>query len=145
MAKNTGKPTERAFEAALKRLGKRAFYCRLVDAAEIYGRVGKTSDIIRPQPSDYIVTIDGKTSYNEVKSTQDARAFRFSLLRKQQAGAAERIVAAGGEYIVFVHHLPTDTWYRVPFTVIQAVQAGGSASIPWAEMKDYVWNPNTLM
>ncbi len=142
MAKNTGKPSEQAFEAALNRLGKRAYYCRLVDAAEIYGRVGKTGNV-RPQPSDYIITVDGLTSYAEVKSTNDETAFRFSLLRTKQTAAARQILSAGGEYNVFVHHIPTDRWYRIPYTTINMVKEAGKASINWHDLQDFQWTINS--
>jgi Recombination protein U. len=142
MAKNTGKPSENAFEAALNKLGKRAYYCRLVDAAEIFGRVGKTGNV-RPQPSDYIITVDGVTSYAEVKSTTDETAFRFSLLRTKQTAAARQILSAGGEYNVFVHHLPTDRWYRIPYSVIATVQQTGKASIKWHDLQDFQWEINS--
>jgi hypothetical protein len=70
MAKNSGKPSESDFEDILSRLGKRAYCYRIVDAAEVRGRTGRIG-FIRPAPSDYIVTIDGQTSYSEVKSTTD--------------------------------------------------------------------------
>lgn len=138
MAKNSGKGSEHLFEGALNSLGKRAYYCRLVDAAEVYGRVGKKGNI-RPQPSDYIVTIDGHTTYAEVKSTHDVSAFRFSLLRTKQSAAAKQIVGAGGDYFVYVHRIPTDQWFRIPYQRIIQVQDAGKASIPWSELQEHSW------
>lgn len=136
MAKNSGKSSEALFEAALDRLGKRAYYHRLLDAAEVRGRTGRIG-LIRPMPSDYIVTIDGLTSYSEIKSSQDPSAFRFSLLRVKQSAAAVQIVAAGGDYFVYVHRLLTDTWFKFPYQIVLNVKAAGKASIPWSDLKEY--------
>lgn len=138
MAKNSGKSSEKEFEEILDRLGKRAYYYRIVDAAEVRGRTGRIG-FTRPAPSDYIVTLDGQTSYSEVKSTTDTSAFRFSLLRTKQSAAAVQIVAAGGSYFVYVHSLILNRWYRIPYQTIMGVKAGGKASINWQDLQDYVW------
>lgn len=140
MAKNTGKPSETFFENVWLRLGKRAFSYRIADAAEIRGRTGNIGTT-RATPSDYIVTFDGSTFYAEVKSTQEKTSFPFSLLKKGQKAAAPQVVTAGGGYFVFVHNLSTNTWYRVPYAVIQAVKDIGRSSIPWSEMETLKWNP----
>jgi penicillin-binding protein-related factor A (putative recombinase) len=138
MAKNSGKPSESDFEDILSRLGKRAYCYRIVDAAEVRGRTGRIG-FIRPAPSDYIVTIDGQTSYSEVKSTTDTSAFRFSLLRTKQSAAAVQIVAAGGDYFVYVHSLVQNRWYRIPYQTILGVKATGKASINWSDLQGYEW------
>ena len=143
MAKNTGKKSEQIFEESIDRLGKSAVYFRLVDAAEIRGRTGKVATSARAQPSDYIVTAYGVTFYAEVKSTQNATSFPFSLLKKSQTAAATMILAAGGEYMVFAHNLLTDRWYRFPYSFVQQTQASGRQSIPWTELETYAWTPNT--
>lgn len=142
MAKNTGKTSEKIWELAWTRKGKRAFFYRIADAAEQYGRT-KTIGMTRATPSDYILTFDGITSYCEVKSTQNPTSFPFGLLKKGQTIAAPQVVSAGGEYVVFVHHLPTDTWYRIPYRIIQAVKDIGKASIPWNQLENFKWKPLT--
>lgn len=137
--KNTGKPSEELFEKAHDSLGKRAYYCRLVDAAEVRGRTGKIGHI-RPQPSDYILTVDGKTSYAEVKSTQNETSFPFNLLRIKQSAAAKMIISAGGSYFVYLHDLTRDRWFKVPYEVIQITKDHGKASIPWADLKEFRWS-----
>lgn len=141
MAKNTGKKSEDIFEKSLDRLGKRASYFRLVDAAEITGRTGKVAVSARAQPSDYVVVLDGKTSFVEVKSTQNPTSFPFNLLKTTQHASARMIITAGGDYYVVVHHLPSDTWYRFPYTLVQNTQANGKQSIPWSDLERFQWNP----
>jgi len=144
MAKNNGKPSEDDFETILDRLGKRAYCHRLVDAAEVRGRTGHIG-FTRPAPSDYIVTIDGRTDYSEVKSTLDPSAFRFALLRKKQSAAAIQIVAAGGGYFVYVHSLIQDRWFKIPYAKILETKEAGKASITWSDLKDYEWKINSTM
>ena len=144
MARNTGKPSEAFFEEVLTRLGKRAYFHRIADAAEVRGRTGRIG-FTRPAPSDYIVTIDGKTSYSEVKSSTDLKAFRFSLLRSTQSAAAVQVIGAGGEYYVYIHSLSYDRWYRIPYQVIQAVKADGKGSISWLQLEPFEWKYQTIM
>lgn len=144
MAKNTGKLSEKIFELYHDRLGKRAYYYRIADAAEHYGRTGKISHV-RPTPSDYILTVDGSTFYAEVKSTQNPTSFPFALLKKGQSAAGLQVVGAGGDYVIFVHNLTTDTWYRIPYQVLRAVKDIGKSSIPWSELENLKWNPRISM
>lgn len=136
MAKNTGKLSETVFENHFRRLGKRAAVHRLLDASDVKGLTGRIGDI-PPQPSDYVLTVDGKTSFAEVKSTQDPTAFRFSLLRRTQTAQAAIIGAAGGSYDLYIHHLPSNAWYILPYTVVIAVKHEGRASIPWEALRPY--------
>lgn len=139
MARNSGKPSEELFDAHFARLGKRAVVFQLYDAAYISGLLGKATKVQIPaQPSDRIVTVDGETHYAEVKSTQDPTAFRFQLLRKSQSSAATRVLAAGGSYLVYVHRLLTNTWYRFSYDLIAQIKAQGKSSIPWADLEPFM-------
>ena len=131
--KNTGKPSEKLFEAFLDRLGKRACYFRLVDASEITGRTGKVAVSARAQPSDYMVTMDGETFYAEVKSTVSKTSFPFSMIKPAQFAAGTRVTAAGGIYKIFIHRLDTDTWYVIPFRRVLETKR---SSIPWSELEN---------
>ncbi len=126
MAKNTGKPSEQKWEDHFTGLGKVAYYYRVVDAAEVRGRTGKIG-FIRPAPSDYVLVHQGRMSFAEVKSTQEKTSFPFSLLRTVQSGI----------YEVYVHNLITDTWYKIPYEVIQSTKDSGKASIPWSNLQDF--------
>lgn len=139
MKKNTGKPSERIFEAVWTALGKRAFFYRIADAAEIQGRTGLMGTV-RPTPSDYIVTFDGTTSYSEVKSTSNPTSFPFSLLKKGQNAAAKQVLSAGGEYYVYAHSLILNQWFKIPYELIEK---STKSSIKWTDLEEYKWNPPT--
>ena len=123
----------------MRRLGKRAFFTRLVDAAEIKGKTGKIAKSASSQPSDYILTLDGLTSYAEVKSTGHKTSFAFSLLRPDQVGAAKQVTAAGGSYLIFVHSLVLDRWFCIPWSVIQLAKDEGRGSLAWDELAPLEW------
>lgn len=124
---------EKDFDDHFKLKGKRAFVFKFPDAAEIYGRVGKIGQT-RAVPSDRIVTCDGETFYAEVKSTEDPLRFKKSLLRKTQTAFATQIIAAGGQYLVFVKSLALNLWYVMPYSV-----ASASPSILWSDMEAFKW------
>jgi len=134
MAKNTGKPSEQEFERIWKKLGKGAWTWRVVDAAEVRGRTGKIG-YTRAAPSDYIVANQG-VHFAEVKSSQDPTAFRFSLLRTAPSAMAVMILAAGGEYLVYVHRVLTDEWFRIPY---QVIKNHSTRSLTWKELENYRW------
>ncbi len=137
MAKNTGKPTERLFEASIDALGKRGYYYRIKDAAAIRGLTGKTG-MADATPSDYICVVKGKMFFGEVKSTQHERLFEFSLLKKGQNSHGLRIIAAGGQYLVIVHRILTDEWYIIPRSVIKDHEATTKErSIPWLDLRKF--------
>ena len=134
MAKNTGKPSEQDFENFWLKLGKRAWVWRVPDAAEVKGRTGNIGTT-RPAPSDYVV-VHNTTQFAEVKSTQDNTAFRFSLLRAKPSAMAVMILAAGGDYFVYIHRIPTDEWFRVPY---QVIRDHPRRSLTWTELESYRW------
>jgi penicillin-binding protein-related factor A (putative recombinase) len=127
------KSVEREFEASLDALGKSAYWHRLTDAADIKGLTGRVSNAAN-QPSDYIVVVSGNTYFAEIKSTHDATAFRFSLLRPTQSAHALRITRAGGHHIVWCKHVPSGRWYKIPYQQIEQAKGEGTKSIPWREM-----------
>ncbi len=137
--KNTGKPSEKIFEQRLALLGKRAYFYRIKDAATIKGLTGKVGNV-GASPSDYFIVLDGKTSFAEVKSTQEKTSFPFSLLKKGQVAHGIQINNAGGNYYVYIHNLNSDKWYRVPFGLIEASRNLGKSSLTWESLQTYVWN-----
>lgn len=140
MTKNTGKPSEKAFEAAYKKLGKMAYVHRFVDASEIKGKTGVVAVSASAQPSDYMLVEDGKTSFAEVKSTVNETSFPFSLLKKNQNAAALMIMAAGGEYLVFVHAVALDRWFKFNYQLVLDTKATDKASIKWTDLLPHEWN-----
>ena len=138
MPTNTGKSSEKEFEARLSSLGKRAYFYRVKDAAAIRGLTGKIGHA-DATPADYIVVVDGDTHFAEVKSTINETSFPFSMLKKGQNSHGMRILAARGKYNVYIHHLPTEKWFRVPLSVINAVRDIGKASLKWNDLERYRW------
>jgi len=136
MARNTGKSSEDDFEALLKLEGKRAYFHRFIDASDVRGLTGKVGDV-PAQPSDYIIVLDGVTSFAEVKSTGDTTAFRFTLLRSTQSAAALQIENAGGGYLIFVQALalPGKPWFIIPYRNIRAAKDSGKSSIKWSDLQ----------
>lgn len=136
--KNTGKPSEALFEASITALGKRGYWYRIKDAAAIRGLTGRVGVGMDATPSDYMCVVWGMTFFAEVKSTQHETLFEFGLLKAGQNAHGKRIVAAGGEYWIFIHRLATGDWYKVPMWVVQDFEAGtGRRSMAWNEMERF--------
>ncbi len=97
----------------LAKYGKQVFLHRITDAAEVRGMNANKFSFVKKQPSDYILTIKGRMSYAEVKSTVQDRLKR-SCLETGQYAACVRQIAAGGHYDVFVHAIQRGMWYQLP-------------------------------
>ncbi len=138
MGKNLGGATQVDFENRLKRLGKAAYLYKLVDAAEIRGRTG-IAGRARAQPSDYLLTYKGRTAYAEVKGCENTTSFPLSYLRDVQSSAARQIIAAGGEYLVFIKRLPDRGWYCVPYQTLIHL-AADNKSVKWETLAPHIWN-----
>jgi len=136
MVKNTGTDSEDDFELRIKRAyGKRAFIYRVTDSKEVRGRSGKAA-FTKAQPSDYIVTIEGKMFYAEVKSSNNKTSFPFSQISSTQMGSSRRQQMAGGEYYFFLHNVNTDKWYKVPAL---AFHGHDKKSFKWEDLTNYEW------
>lgn len=135
--RNTGKPSQEAFEKVFEALGKRAFLHRFRDKADLFG-LNKRHVKAFSQPADYLVTNDGMY-FAEIKSTSDPTAFRFTLISDDQWKTAKKTIAAKGDYIFFVHRLPTNEWFRIPATEIASIKAKGKESISWSLLGANKW------
>lgn len=134
--KNTGVDSEKEFELRLKRAyGKKCFIYRVTDSKEVRGRTGKAVST-KAQPSDYIITIEGKMSYAEVKSCQNKTSFPFSQISDVQWASSKRQYMAGGDYYFVIHNLNTNNWYTVPAFVFHESE---KRSMKWDEMEQYLW------
>ena len=134
MAKNTGKPSEQAFDDYWKTQGKSAWVFRFADSSSLTGLNGKKTQALA-QPSDRPLIWNGNTEFAEVKSTQDATAFRFSLLRIKQSAYATMILAAGGSYNVYIHAMLSGRWYKIPYQKIKYTRdVLKKESIPWVDL-----------
>lgn len=138
MGKNLGGATEDDFEGKIRSLGKAAYLYRLVDAAEIRGRTGIVGRA-RAQPSDYLLTYKGKTVYAEVKGCEKETSFPLSYLRDAQTSAAKQVVAAGGEYLVFIKRLAVGNWYCVPYPALISLPTDGAKSVKWEALAPFKW------
>lgn len=139
MTKNTGKLSEQKWLEAHNKLGKRAWVHRFVDASEIVGKTGRVAVAASPQPSDFMLVLDGETSFSEVKSTQNKTSFPLSILRKTQSTQAKMILAAGGSYWIYIHALILKKWFKIPYTLVTQIKAEGKASIKWQDLSQYEW------
>ena len=137
--RNTGKTSEEIVEAYYASLGKRAWLERRIDAAHVRG-LNKGLRLAFPsQPSDYLLTLDGVTSYLEVKSCSSKTSFPFSQFESGQWAAMKRVTAAGGSYVVLIHSLGLDRWFRVPAKTILEVEASGKSSMSWLTLQEFAW------
>lgn len=138
MIKNTGKSSEARFEAYWKSFGKRAYLERRIDLAHVRGLNPDVKGLkLPPQPSDYMLTVEGVTSYAEVKSCSNKTSFPFSQIETGQWTAMVQVVAAGGKYVFFLHNLETNTWYAVPGNIIKTISEQGKQSVKWAELEPF--------
>ena len=129
---NTGKSSEALFQAHWASHGKAAYLERRIDAAHVRGmNPGLRALAFPAQPSDYILTFEGRTHYCEVKSCQNKTAFPFRQIEKGQWAAATLVTAAGGSYVFFLHNLNTNLWYCVPAKIILAIKKSDQESVKW--------------
>lgn len=126
------KKAEKDFEAAFKALGKRAFVHRLTDTAAAKATSGKHAFVVA-QPSDYLVVVEGRLFFAEVKSSSSATSFAHSGIRPSQLASARRVVAAGGEYFFFIKSEVLNKWFQVP---AQRIFGSEIKSTPWTSLRD---------
>jgi penicillin-binding protein-related factor A (putative recombinase) len=138
--KNTGKPSEELFDAAWKRCGKHAFNFKFADSAALTGMNKKVVAALA-QPSDRLIVHRGAVEFAEVKSTNNPTSFPFSMLRRTQKAFAAFVLAAGGQYVVYVHSLIHNQWFRIPYDKINSVKEEGRESIKWEDLIFHKWIP----
>lgn len=119
--------------------GKNSVAYRFTDSADINRQSYKkgmrfvVTEIINP--SDFIITCSGVTSFVEVKCTSDEKGVKPALL-KQQGGSRRRITAAGGSFIYFIYSTHTKKWYKVPAEVF----IDNKKTIEWGELDCFTYN-----
>ena len=149
---NTGKNSEEIWDELWLRFGKRAVTFKLPDSANINGRNRRHAKFIHvpPQPADRMLVFDGHMYLCEIKSTHDDDRFQFKMLRTQQKSAGVRCAATMPDnctmpnlcpYLVYVHRIPTNQWYCVPYDAIVRQQDAGKQSFNWTEMEQFSWTP----
>lgn len=141
MVKNTGTSSEDEFELILRRAyGKKVFIYRVTDSKEVRGRSNSKTAFTKAQPSDYIVTEDGRMYYAEVKSSNNKTSFPFSQISTVQWGSSKRQYIAGGCYFFFLHNVNTNNWYKVPAF---AFHNHDRKSFKWEELEEFKWKLTT--
>jgi hypothetical protein len=142
MTKNTGKASEAIFEGHWEARGKLAYLERRYDLAFVRGyNPGIHGLKFPPQPSDYLLTVDGQTHYCEVKSCSNKTSFPFGQIEQGQWSALKQVTAAKGSYLFFIHNKLTDEWFRVPGSFILDLEKDFK-SVPWDTLRLlYSWFP----
>lgn len=59
------------------------------------------------------------------------------MIKTNQLRAGKLASLAGGTYLFMVHDLQTDTFYKVPASLVLETQGAGKQSLKWSEME--VW------
>lgn len=136
--KNSGKSSEKTFEASFGAMGKRAFLHRVEDASDLHGR-NKKLVLTTKKPSDYVVTENGEMYYAEVKSSESKTSFPFSAISTNQWASARRQVAAGGKFFFFVHNVITNQWFKLPATHLLSIT--DRKSVRWDTLNQFLWEP----
>lgn len=134
MTKEAWEQAEDDFDNHWKRMGKKACLFEFRDARKLHG-MNKKRVATGKQPSDRLVTVGGITFYAEIKYTTDPHRFSFGLMKPGQKGHATMVVAAGGEYRVYVKSEHTGLWYNIPY---QAIQDHTAQSFTWAELSPFI-------
>lgn len=127
------KTAEDEFDRHWVRLGKGAYLYKFKDARALHG-MNKRQVAAGVQPSDRLVTHEGVTFYAEVKYTEDLRGFNFTGIKPSQIAAATQVLAAGGEYRIYIKSGASGLWYCVPYGVIQSWP---TRSMTWKELEPY--------
>lgn len=129
--KQIGDIAQKMFEDAVKKkYGKTAFLHRLPDTSDIRARYqGKTVAHLPKQPADYHIIAQGQSFYAEVKGTTNKTRFPFSQLEAAQLAGMKKVLAAGGEYVIFVYSFEEKSWYRISAQMILSRKDAGKASL----------------
>ena len=118
---------EKEFLAALP---ARSFAHRLVDTKA-------ARNLVNDQPSDYIVTSEGRMWYAEVKLCNDKVSFPFGNIRMGQKKAMSLQLRAKGEFFFHIKNGLTGRWYHIPAQLVLDTLTEGRKSLKWSEIDDY--------
>lgn len=117
---------------------KDLFIHRVTDTKSIKSVAGQRS-FAKAAPSDFILTWCGQMEYAEVKSTSEATSWSLSCFTPSQNTAMMKQIAAGGHYNVYVHHLPTDSWYKISAHIVKMWREAKLKSIKWKDLEQLKW------
>lgn len=114
----------------ISQLPPRSFAHRLVDTKA-------ARNLVNDQPSDYIVTSEGRMWYAEVKLCNEKVSFPFGNIRLGQKKAMSLQLRAKGEYFFHIKNGLTGRWYHIPAQLVLDTLAEGRKSLKWSEIDDY--------
>jgi len=123
--------------------GKQSYCFQFHDTRAAMGAAKSSRVFTTAHPSDFLVTHLGEMFYAEVKKSEDKTSFPLKNIRPAQWKAAVRQTAAGGKYFFFLYSTAMNCWYRIEGPVFISFWKSGRASVKWAELLDYQWNPPT--
>lgn len=133
MSREAWEIAEDDFDAHWRRFGKRAFLFEFKDARHLRG-LNKRATAVGKQPSDRLVTFDGKTFFAEVKYTDHVSRFDFNLIKPGQHGTGIMVTTAGGDYRVYVKSGLLQQWFMIPYSVIMDWH---KRSMTWEDLQPY--------
>jgi len=116
------KISESAFENQGNALGKECYIQRLIDNSDLMNRGNRGHASLPRQPADFIVMLKGLTFFAEVKGTEQDK-FYLSRFEPSQWAGMMRSHAAGGNYNIFIYHVPSKLWTVVSAEYILKLSA----------------------
>lgn len=131
MIKNTGKPSEEIFLAAIE-----GAVFRLRDAKDLHG-LNKRRVTAFCMPADFVVVSPNSMFFAEVKSSNNKTSFSLSCFQPAQKAAMVRCYSASDiiRYYVFVHNIITDMWYIIDGGEIVRAIRDKKKSIKWGDLR----------
>jgi len=129
MTKNDGKASEKIFDEIYKRKAGIVWYS-FVDTF-------RARSFINAQPADRLLIYKGQAWLVEIKSTIDAVRFPLKNISKKQVGFGRYWRTAGALEVFIIHHLVTNKFYFIPFSLVDEWFKEGRSSIKWDEL--LVW------
>lgn len=131
MASNTGKASEAFFEDNVSGL-----VFRLRDKADLVG-LNKGKNIAAfGNPSDYLLINSDGGFLCEVKSSTSTTSFSLSGFTAAQKAAIYKCskLGYGDRYLIYIHSLHLDEWYRITADDFMAILKTGKKSIKWKDL-----------
>lgn len=93
------------------------------------GLYSQKAVLLAPNPSDFVMTKDGVTSFVEVKTTESKTGVVRGLFKEQEA-RRDRILDCGGSYIYFIYSNCLCKWFEVKGEVIR-----NNPNMKWEELE----------
>jgi penicillin-binding protein-related factor A (putative recombinase) len=122
--KNDGKDSESIFQEAMRKKGYAVF--RLRDKRDLHG-LNKRSVAAFGQPSDFIVVANGGAFLAEVKSSHNKTSFSFDCFTPAQKAAMAMChgCKVGHLYVIYIHNMNSNEWYRsTGYQIVEEIKAG---------------------